>query len=66
MLHALYERVEVGGSGEFLDLNLTPEAERHAMSLALPKQVTVEQVFGANAVLACPRGLEPPTFRSAT
>ena len=61
LIHAIYDRIEVAGP-DFIGVSLTPEAERHGLALALPEEVTIR----SNAVLACPRGLEPPTFRSAT
>jgi hypothetical protein len=42
-------------------VTLTPEAELWGLVRALPEEVTTNQGW-----LACPRGLEPPTFRSAT
>ena len=66
MLHSIYDRIEVAGP-TFVDLKLRPEAKKHGLALALPEEVTVpEHPFATDAVLACPRGLEPPTFRSAT
>ena len=60
VIHAVYERIEVRGL-DFAEVKLTPEAYAHGLALALP-----ERVSRARAGLACPRGLEPPTFRSAT
>ena len=61
LLHAIIGRVIVRGA-EFVGVELTPSAEAHGLALCLPENVNVR----SNAALACPRGLEPPTFRSAT
>ncbi len=61
LIHAIYARIKVAGP-EFVGVSLTPEAERHGLALTLPEEVTIR----SHAALACPRGLEPPTFRSAT
>jgi DNA invertase Pin-like site-specific DNA recombinase len=61
LIRAVYQQVRVNADGTFANqdaIHLTPEATAMGLPLALPETVT--------ASLACPRGLEPPTFRSAT
>jgi DNA invertase Pin-like site-specific DNA recombinase len=55
LIHALIARLDVRGA-EIVGVTLTPSAYEHGFALALPEKVA----------MACPRGLEPPTFRSAT
>jgi len=45
---------------EFVGVELTASAEAHRLALCLPENVNVR----SNAALACPRGIEPPTFDS--
>lgn len=61
LIHSIYQRIEVRGT-DFAGVTLTPEAYAHGLDLALPENVRSD----SRVVLACPRGLEPPTFRSAT
>ncbi len=60
----IYAKVRVNSDGSFPDdaVTLTPQAEEHGLWRALPEDVPSQQ----QGWLACPRGLEPPTFRSAT
>jgi hypothetical protein len=55
LIHALIERIDVRGEA-IVGVTLTSDAYEHGFALALPEKVA----------MACPRGLEPPTFRSAT
>ncbi len=55
LVSRVYRRVTVAG-GEFVSVELTPEAERMGLALALPETV----------VLARPARLELTAFRSAT
>ena len=66
LLHAIIGRVLVRGA-EFVGVELTASAEAHGLALCLPENVNVRsENIRSDAALACPRGLEPPTFRSAT
>ena len=65
LLHAIIGRVNVRGP-EFVSVELTRTAEAHGLALTLPEYVSVERTFGSRAAMACPRGLEPPTFSSAS
>ena len=65
LLHAIIGRVNVRGSAT-VSVELTESAESQGLALALPEYVSVERPFSIRAAVACPRGLEPPTFRSAT
>jgi hypothetical protein len=55
LLHQVYEKITVTGKTTE-SVALTPDARELGLVVALPEQVG----------RACPRGLEPPTFRSAT
>ena len=55
LVHALIADLRLRGEA-IVGVTLTPSAYEHGFALALPERV----------VMACPRGLEPPTFRSAT
>ena len=61
---SIYAKVRVHSDGTFPEdaVTLTPYAEAHGLWRALPEEVASQQ----RGWLACPRGLEPPTFRSAT
>jgi hypothetical protein len=51
LLHAIYERIVVAGRS-FVSARLTPAAQQHELTLALPR-----------VVVASPAGFEPATFR---
>ena len=57
LVASVYDRIVVNDR-EVVEVELTDDAKRHGLALALPEQVVV--------VLARPAGLEPTTFRSAT
>ncbi|MGH2381960.1 MAG: recombinase family protein [Candidatus Limnocylindria bacterium] len=63
---SLYSKIRLGPDGTFPEdaIELSPDALAHGLQWALPEEV--EHPFDASGWLACPRGLEPPTFRSAT
>ena len=65
---SLYRKIRLGADGTFSDdaIELSPEALAHGLQWALPEEVSTEHLFDSSGWLACPRGLEPPTFRSAT
>jgi DNA invertase Pin-like site-specific DNA recombinase len=60
VIRAVYQQVSATANG-FESVTLTPEAERIGLTMALPERIVLDE-----GRLACPRGLEPPTFRSAT
>ena len=55
LIHALVQRIDVRRT-DIVGVTLTSSAYEHGFALALPAKVA----------MACPRGLEPPTSRSAT
>ena len=55
LVHAIYDSIILRGK-EFVGVRLTPLAEAHGFTLALPEQV--------EWVLARPTGFEPATFGS--
>ena len=65
LLRGLYEKITVNGY-EFVSVKLASDALRMGMALALPEEVKVKPRRTTRMGRACPRGLEPPTFRSAT
>ena len=58
LIHAVYERIEVSGAS-IVGVTLTPDAERHGVSLALPERVNVRSLSTVAKVGG--EGLEPPT-----
>jgi len=58
LTRATFDRVELS-AGDVASITLTAEADERGLWRSLPKEIPQRW-------LACPRGLEPPTFRSAT